>query len=483
MLRGMLVQTGAHGAGTTRSPAARRVRRGAGILAATLSVVLVAAGCTNGSSSRPAPAPTTASASGPHKRVALTFGVFGAPAEIDAFRGVVAAYNAVSDDSHVTLRAWSSHADLRASLESGRPVPDVFLASREDLAWLRAQRLTQPVDNLLDERGVDFGDGYSRDALQAYSFDNRLQCMPYGVSPMVIFYNKRLVDFPAMVAQGIDAPNVGSGASASAGSGNVRWNFDQFANAAAFASRPGQHTRGVYVAPTLRGLAPFIYSGGGALFDDAVAPTSLAFSDGGTQSALERTLQLLRNPHLTLTDRQLQRASPKDWFERGRLGMMEGDRSLVPELRKVPGLRFDVMPMPVLDSYATVGDFTGLCLSRRSASTPEAADFLVNATSAPSVTLVTRAGSLAPANLQVALSDAFLQAGRAPEHASVFNTVVRTVRLPPLLDDPPALERAVEPDLRELVTVPVLDDLQAITQRIDAASRPVLAPASASPSP
>ena len=413
MLRGMLVQTGAHGAGTTRSPAARRVRRGAGILAATLSVVLVAAGCTNGSSPRPAPAPTTASASGPHKRVALTFGVFGAPAEIDAFRGVVAAYNAVSDDSHVTLRAWSSHADLRASLESGRPVPDVFLASREDLAWLRAQRLTQPVDNLLDERGVDFGDGYSRDALQAYSFDNRLQCMPYGVSPMVIFYNKRLVDFPAMAAQGIDAPNVGSGASASA----LRQRPVEL--------RPVRQRRGVRQPagpahprastspPTLRGLAPFIYSGGGALFDDAVAPTSLAFSDGGTQSALERTLQLLRNPHLTLTDRQLQRASPKEWFERGRLGMMEGDRSLVPELRKVPGLRFDVMPMPVLDSYATVGDFTGLCLSRRSASTPEAADFLVNATSAPSVTLVARAGYLAPANLKVALSDAFLQAGRA----------------------------------------------------------------------
>jgi multiple sugar transport system substrate-binding protein len=480
----MRVQTGVHGDGTTRStavrgldrrPVRRAVRRGAGVLAAVLSVLLVAAGCTSDSNPRPKPDPTPASASRPHKPVALTFGVFGPPAEVDAFRGVVDAYNAVSDDSHVTVRAWSSHAALRAALESGQAVPDVFLASRNDLAWLREQQLTQPVDNLLDERGVDFGDGYSRDALEAYSFDNRLQCMPYGISPTVIFYNTRLVNFDAMAVQGIDVPTVRSG--------TVRWNFDQFASAAAFATRPARHTRGLYVPPTLRGLAPFIYSGGGSLYDDAVAPTSLTFSDGDTQSALERTLRLLRDPHLTLTEKQLRQASPQEWFERGRLGMMEGDRSLVPELRKVHGLRFDVMPMPVLDSYATVGDFTGLCLSRQAASTPEAADFLVNATSAPSVTLVTRAGYLAPANLEVALSDAFLQEGLEPEHASVFNSVVRTLKIPPLLDSAPALQRAVAPDLRELVTVPVLDDLETITQRIDDTSRTVLAPPSASPSP
>ena len=32
--------------------------------------------------------------------------------------------------------------------------------------------------------------------------DDRLQCMPYGISPMVIFYNKALVDFDRMEARG-----------------------------------------------------------------------------------------------------------------------------------------------------------------------------------------------------------------------------------------------------------------------------------------
>jgi multiple sugar transport system substrate-binding protein len=292
---------------------------------------------------------------------------------------------------------------------------------------------------------------------------------------MVIYYNKRLVDFDRMLARGLDVPRVAAG--------TVRWNFDQFTNAAAFATKPARRSRGVYVDPTLRGLAPFIYSGGGKLFDDVTNPTSLALSDGGSRSALERTLLLLRDPQLTLSEQQLERATPLEWFKRGRLGMIEGFRSLVPELRQVRGLEFDVMPMPVLDSYATVGDITGLCLSARAASTPEAADFLVHATATTSVARVARAGSLAPANLEVALSDDFLQPGRQPEHAAVFTTAVRTMEIAPLLDSLPALEAAVAPDLRDLLTVPVLDDLEGITQRIDETSREVLAPEEASESP
>ena len=61
------------------------------------------------------------------------------------------------------------------------------------------------------------------------------------------------------------------------------------------------------------------------------------------------------------------------------------------------------MPMPVLDSSATVGDVTGLCLSRKAASTPDAADFMVYELSTEAVSRVTRTGYLAPANLEVAL--------------------------------------------------------------------------------
>lgn len=418
--------------------------------------------------------PPTGTGTGPASKPSkLTFGVWGTDEEIAAYQDVADIYNSLSDDSAVKVLSWSSQEAERAALRAGGPVPDVFMLARGDLAWLGDQDLNEPVDELLDERGVDFGDGYSRDALRAFAADNRLQCMPYGISPMVIYYNTELIDFERMRERELAAPSDDE---------HTRWSFEQFAAAADFATRPRTHTRGLSVEPTLRGLAPFIYSGGGEVFNDDSDPTSLAFSSGDTQDALTTTLALLRDASLNLTEKQLAKASPLEWFERGRLGMIEGFRSLVPELRQVPGLEFDVMPMPVLDTAATVGDITGLCLSADTADTPEAADFLVYATSADSVRRVVRAGYLAPANLGVSLSEDFLQPGRLPEHSSVFNNSVRALEIAPLIDTLAELESAVSSSLQELVNVTVLN-LEELTAQIDEESIPVLDPDSVPETP
>ena len=89
---------------------------------------------------------------------------------------------------------------------------------------------------------------------------------------------------------------------------------------------------------------------------------------------------------------------------------------------------------------------------------------------------MTRTGYLAPANLEVALSDTFLQPGRQPEHSAVFNSAVRSMDYGPLIDDLGRLEEAVEPDLRELLYGSGTLDLATVTQRIDETSRPILDP-------
>jgi multiple sugar transport system substrate-binding protein len=444
-----------------------RRRRTAFVVALVLSLSMAVAACEDGTRD---PKPPKHSA----KPVKLTFGVWGSEAEITAYQDMTDVFNSLGDDRDVSIKAWPDHEALVDAMEEGGEVPDVFMVSRGDLAWLRADDVNQPVDELLDERGIDFGDGYSRDALEAFAYDNRLQCMPYGISPMVIFYNSELVDFERMRQRDLPAPGDDD---------HKGWSFEQFASATRFATRPRKHTRGVYIDPTLRGLSPFLYSGGGDPFNDNDDPTSLDFSSDGSRSALTRTLELLRDPHVTLTAKQLSKTTPLDWFKRGRLGMIEGFRSLVPELRTVQGLEFDVMPMPVLDTAATIGYITGLCISREAASTAEAADFLVHATSTDWVSRVTAAGYLAPANLQVAFSDDFLQEGRLPEHAGVFNASVRSMELPPLLTSWAELEAAVAASLQQLVYAPGVLDLDAQTEQIDEESRAVLDPDSVTESP
>jgi multiple sugar transport system substrate-binding protein len=431
-------------------------------------MMLALAACeADGGAPEPAPAPSTSKDEDP---VQLTLGVNGTEDELDAYTAVAEIFDSLYDPATVEVEDWDSSADMMSAIRGGEEVPDVFLVNRDDLATLQEQKLTQPVDALLDARGVDFGDGYSRDALQAFSADDRLQCMPYGISPMVIYYNTELVDFDRMEARGQLVP-----------AEREAWTFEMFTAAAQFASRPRARTHGVYIEPGVSSLAPFIYSGGGQVFDDEDAPTSLAFSDGDSVEAIERTLEVLRRPQLTLSEKQAAERSPLQWFKRGELGMMAGYRRLVPELRQVHGLDFDVISMPILDGSATTGDITGLCLSADAASTPAAADLMVDLLSTPAVERVVRAGYLVPANSQVALSEEFLQPGRLPVHSSVFNNSVRAIQMPPLLSVWPELERAVSPELHQLVEVPVLDDLEQRLADIDEESRTVLESDTATP--
>jgi len=434
------------------------------------------AGCTDdGDPTPPRPSSTAAV-----PRANLTLGVWGSKQETDAYRGVVDTYNAYHhDQARVKVKTYGTHGDLTAALDSG-DVPDVFLISRGDLADITDRKLNQPLGDLLDDRDVDFGDGYSRPALEAFAGDRQLQCMPYGISPMVIYYNPKLVDFQAMADRGLDVPTIDYEDLTKKPS----WSFEQFQTAAEYASRPRKGIAGFYVAPTLRGLEPFIYSAGGQVYDDEDAPTSLAFSSGDTKAALEQVLPLLRDPKLTLSADQLSEKTPLEWFREGRLGMIAGFRDLVPELRPTGTLDFDVMPMPVVDSAATVGDLTGVCIARQTKNVSAAADFLVDFISTESVSAVAAAGYLVPANTDVAFSDAFLQVGRAPVHSGVYNNSIKSMRIPPLVSDFAKLEEAVAEPIEELMTVEV-PDLDAITEQIDLDSQTVLAPpddsASASP--
>jgi multiple sugar transport system substrate-binding protein len=433
-----------------------------------LALAAAVAGC-NGDDAETKPTPPPSSR--PAAPVNLTFGVWGTKKETDAYRGVVDTYNAYhADDAKVRVKAFATHDDLRAAIDGGQ-VPDVFLVNRGDLLDLEDKKLNQPIGDLMDERDVDFGDGYSRPALEAFAADRQLQCMPYGISPMVIYYNPKLVDFTKMAERGLDVPNVDYEDLTKKPS----WSLEQFQAAADFASRPRKGIGGFYIAPTLRGLAPFIYSGGGELFDNEEEPTSLAFSSDDTKSALEKVLPLLRDPKLTLSPEMMAEKTPLEWFREGRLGMIAGFRDLVPELRPTGTLDFDVMPMPVVDSSATIGDLTGICIARDAKDISEAADFLVDFISTESVSTVAGAGYLAPANTKVALSQAFLQVGRAPVHSGVFNNSVKSMRIPPLIDNFADLEAAVADPLKQLLEVEV-PDLDLLTEQIDTASQTELAP-------
>ncbi len=442
------------------------------LIAAGLLAGVALAGCDSSSSSKsiePGPSSSpTSSAPVQVPKQTLTFGVVGAAAEIAAYEQMASRFAPLNRQVTVQVESWPDDAALMADLRNGAKVPDVFLAARRDLAWLNQHQILQPVDQLLDDRGVDFGDDYSRSSLTAFGTDNRLDCLPYDIDPSVIFFNKRLVHFRRMK---VDPPSAGQG-----------WSLDQFAATARWAVRHHPGVTGAYLDQTIAGVGPFVLSGGGQLFEGANPPTSLALSNASSQQALTRTRRALRGRHLTLSRAQLARRTPEEWFADGKLAMIEASRRLVPQLRGRLGLDFDVMPMPSLGSPATMGDVTGLCVSRRARDSGTAADFMVYASSPEALGEVASVGYLQPANQTAALSDAFLQPKRLPKHASVFTFSVKSMVYPPELGQWDQLDAAVSPMLEQLFRSRP-SRIPALTRRIDATSRPILGTADgASPS-
>jgi multiple sugar transport system substrate-binding protein len=163
--------------------------------------------------------------------------------------------------------------------------------------------------------------------------------------------------------------------------------------------------------------------------------------------------------------------------------MITGTRAMVPELRGVQDLRFDVMPIPSIEGAATVGEISGLCISQDAESPATAADFLVYASSTQAVGEVVREGYLQPANQEVALSDDFLQPEEKPLNGQVFNEAVGRMVIPPLLDTWDELEDAVEPYLLEMFFAVPTIDLPLLGAQIDAVSQPILSPESTTPTP
>ncbi|WP_300681209.1 extracellular solute-binding protein [Nocardioides sp.] len=432
--------------------------------------VLVLAGCgTSTSSTKATPTPTP-SPTGVTTPAKLTLGVWGNSAEVRAWGTAVANYNAGTDLASVNLTSWSSDAAMMTAINDPKTtLPDVFLISRADLSKLEAGKKVEPVDDYLDARNVDIGDKYSRDALEALSKDQRLECMPYGVNPSVVYYNTDLVDFPRMQAQGIDVPNIRTSKS---------WTWEQFQLAAQQAATH-DGVKPFAIDSTLTALAPFFLSAGGTLADVTKYEMTLG-NDQGVE-ALDKVLPVLANPSVTTTasaDQQLR------WFKNGKLAMMVGDRSLVPALRAVSGLRWDVLPMPTIDDATTTGDYTALCLSAKSEHIEAAADLLVGLSSQEGVKPLAATGYLVPVNQQVALTEDFLQTDQAPLHSSVFTYTVRKMAILPFTEQWSAIEEATRSAVDRLFVpgqIPVA--VQQAAEEVDAAAAPLLAQASIAANP
>jgi multiple sugar transport system substrate-binding protein len=457
------------------SMALARRRAAVGVVALLLSAMALTACTTDEKGDGPAPSPSSppssasSSSTGP---TTLRFSVYGGPDTIAAYRNLAAAYMRAKPGVDIKLDVSPQARAQRRSLDqefAAGDAPDLFLTDATQIPALVAKERVQPVDELLEERGISFGDSFERLGLEAMAEDSALQCMPSDVSPEVVFFNKRLLD-PGVLLSLPGQPDPAQRG----------WTWEQFV--AASRRMSNQQVKGVYLSPRLTTLAPLMRSAGTDIVDDPKRPTTLTLDDSDSRDPLDLILNLARNHRLSLTRAELADQDALRRFEGGTLGMMIGTRALVPELRHHKKLVFDVYPLPSMGRPATIADVSGYCINRDSEHVSAAADFLAFAVGNRGSAIVARSGAVVPANLTAQRSPSFLQINRFPINADIFSRVLRRADTMP---NPPAWPKVVartQPLVNRLFYAP-FPDLETTLPRIDDISAELLAEPTPTPSP
>lgn len=436
----------------------RRSRRR--FLASALAVVMTGSllGCTPDGTT-PVKAPTS-----PGGPTVLSFAVYGSPHVIAAYTRIASEYTAENPNVIVNVRPYDDHeaamAALRRNQAAGK-APSIFQVGQEDVDWLRDADALEPVDELLVKRQVDFGDGFPRSGLNAFTADARLQCLPTEVSPLVAYINTSRVNLRDLLGDNNGDYNPLRG-----------WNLEQLAQAATQASHRGR--KGLYVDPTIENLAPMLLSAGAPVVDDSDNPTSLALSDESTREALQQILEIVRNPRITYSAAQIRKRSAVDRFANGGLAIMFGYRDLTARLREHGGINFAVLPVPRMGPQATVARMSAMCLPKDSPNAEVAADFLAHLVSDQPMQTLAATGEFVPSNLEVVNSDAFTQPNLMPENAGVFADQNRRVQ--PLPDGVgwATVYAQANAALAKLFNDPVIEPLEDRLTAIDEASATTL---------
>ncbi len=424
-------------------------RTGTRLVVAAMAGSLLLSACT-GSEDPPEPGPSPQPSSAGPERTELRFTVFGTRAQQQSYADVARAYERTDPDVDVVTTGYRTAAAALRAVESGEAPADVFLMDGSALTEVttRAPDFLQPLDELLEERDVQFGDDHQRVALSSLSAEAALQCMPAEMSPTVLYADEALLPSQRRLRSlGVELPRAVE-----------TWSWNEFAataRAVAVADGP-EGMRGVHVPPTLELMTAFVRGAGGDVVDDVEEPRVVDLTSDEALQVLRLVAVLAADRSVSLTPQQVARKPARDRFVDGELGLMVGTRADVPVLRE-SGREFQVLPLPGFGRSRSVSTVSGYCVPSSSGQIELAADFIAWAVGQEGATTSALRGAVVPARLDVLSSEAFTQPRRLPSNYRVYADGVR--RSEPLPDTPEwtALNRRADRVLQQVLTDPTLD--------------------------
>lgn len=352
----------------------------------------------------------------------VTFSVFGDPAELAAYEGLVAAFHEAHPEIEIELRHVPGQNDYRqrlaAEFTSGNP-PDVFLLNYRRLAPFAADGGLEPLTAYLAASELIKEADFYPTTITPFKWDDELWCIPQNVSSLVVYYNKDLFE-----AAGLPLPT-------------NNWTREDFL-AAAIALTQDQDgdgridQYGVGLEASLFRLAPFVWQNGGDIVDNLDNPTRLTLNTPEARAAFQWLVDL-QTVHHVAPDRTAEGAEESESrFLNGRLAMFFNSRRGVPTYRTITGFEWDIVPLPTAAVPTGILHSDGYCMAAATKNKEAAWTFIEYANSVAGQTLVAASGRTVPSLISVAESEAFLD-GLPPANSQIFLDTIPLLRSVPTM--------------------------------------------------
>ena len=382
--------------------------------------------------------------------------VWGEPEELKVYRQVVAGFAEVEPDIEVQLIETGDRDDLLTRLStsfSGGTPPDLFLLNYRFVGQYAARGVLEPIQERLEASEAFRADDFYPEAMEAFTFDGVVTCLPQNISSLVVYYNRDLFR-----EAGIPEPQAGWGF------------FDMVQMARALTVDEDGDGKveqyGLGVEPSIIRLAPFIWSNASTLVDDEAAPSRFTLEQPGAVEVMDAFFGLREKYRVIPTERQIEAQSDEDRFLNGTTAMVLASRRETPSFRTITDFEWDVAPLPAFRQPAGILHSDAYCMTRASTHKEASWRFMEFALGPDGQRITAQAGRTVPSLIDVANSEAFLDPTQPPANSRVFlDTIPQIQRVPNISTWPEIEDRADEIlELGMYHNIPPLDVAQRVIQ-------------------
>lgn len=385
---------------------------------------------------------------------AITLMVWAEPEELPAYREVVSTFEEQEPGIEVQLTPFGEREDLLTRLSTsfaGGTPPDLFLLNYRFIGQYADRGVLEPVQPRIDSSHAFSVEDFYPQALEAFTFDGVLTCLPQNVSSLVVYYN---VDMLKEI--GLERPP-------------ENWTFFDMVGLARNLTidedgdgAPEQY--GLGVEASIIRMAPFVWSNGGTLVDDEAAPTRFTLEEPAAVEVMQSFFDLREEYRVIPTEHEIEAQSDEDRFLNGTTAMVLASRRETPSFRTITDFEWDVAPLPVFQEPAGILHSDAYCMTAGSQNKDAAWRFMEFALGPDGQAITAEAGRTVPSLIEVSTSDVFLSPGQPPANSRVFLDTIPHIRRLPNVSTWPEIEDRTD-ELLEIGMyhrVPALDIAQRI---------------------